>query len=112
MSAHADAASAPRDREVLVRACIDVADQVASDGMRERLVAALVDAGVVPDAPVGQRFDPARHEAAGLVPTTESSLHNTIAVIERPGWVDRGRRLRLPRVLVHRFEASAARVGP
>lgn len=108
MSGHAGATSAPRDREVLVQACIDVADQVTSDGVRERLVAALVEAGVVPDAPVGQRFDPGQHEASGLVPTADASLHNTIAVIERPGWVDRGRRLRLPRVLVHRLEATAA----
>ncbi len=62
---------------------------------------------MVPDASASTRPVP-----AGLVPTAESSLHNTIAVIECPGWVDRGHRLRLPRVLVHRFEASAARVRP
>lgn len=107
MSDHMIVEEAARDRDVLVLACIDVADQVPSDGMRERLVAALGDAGVVPDVPVGQPFDPRRHEAAGRIPTSDASLHNTIAAIERPGWVDRGgRRLRLPRVLVHRFDTT------
>lgn len=90
------------DRAALVRACIYVRDRVTSRALADRLAAALRDAGVNVVEPVGDRFDPARHEAGGATPATDPSQTGTIAAVEVPGYVDRtGRVLRAPVVTVY-----------
>jgi hypothetical protein len=90
------------DRAALVRACIYVRDRVTSRALADRLAAALRDAGVTVVEPVGDRFDPARHEAGGATPAADPSLTGTIAAVEVPGYVDRtGRVLRAPVVTVY-----------
>jgi hypothetical protein len=90
------------DRAALVRACIYVRDRVTSRALADRLAAALRDAGVNVVEPVGDRFDPARHEAGGATPATDPAQTGTIAAVEVPGYVDRtGRVLRAPVVTVY-----------
>jgi hypothetical protein len=116
--AHAGAARAvpgadPRldaDRAALVRACIYVRDRVTSRALADRLAAALRDAGVTVVEPVGDRFDPARHEAGGATPAADPSLTGTIAAVEVPGYVDRtGRVLRAPIVTVYQAGTGGAK---
>jgi len=100
-SARADA-NADRDRSILVEACIEVSDTVPSASLREELLEALERAGVqAVEVPAGEPFDPKRHRAAGRVPTSAPERENLVAETERPGFVDRGRRLRPPSVLVY-----------
>jgi hypothetical protein len=79
-----------------------VRDRVTSRALADRLATALRDAGVTVVEPVGDRFDPARHEAGGATPVSDPSLTGTIAAVEVPGYVDRsGRVLRAPVVTVY-----------
>jgi hypothetical protein len=99
------------DRAALVRACIYVRDRVTSRALSDRLAAALGDAGVTVVEPVGDRFDPARHEAGGATPAADPALTGTIAAVEVPGYVDRGGRvLRAPVVTV--YQGGPAGAGP
>ena len=100
------------DRAALVRACIYVRDRVTSRALADRLAAALRDAGVTVVEPVGDRFDPARHEAGGATPVSDPSLTGTIAAVEVPGYVDRtGRVLRAPVVTVYQAGGGGAAGG-
>jgi hypothetical protein len=97
------------DRAALVRACIYVRDRVTSRALGDRLAAALRDAGVTVVEPVGDRFDPARHEAGGATPAADPSLTGTIAAVEVPGYIDRsGRVLRAPVVTVYQAGSGGA----
>jgi hypothetical protein len=108
--------AAPRldaDRAALVRACIYVRDRVTSRALSDRLATALQDAGVVAVEPVGDRFDPGRHEAGGATPAADPSLTGTIAAVEVPGYVDRGGRvLRAPVVTVYQAGPSGGPAKP
>jgi hypothetical protein len=96
------------DRAALVRVCIYVRDRVTSRALADRLATALNDAGIVAVEPVGDRFDPARHEAGGATPTRDPKLVGTIAAVEVPGYTDRGGRvLRPPIVTV--YQAATGR---
>jgi molecular chaperone GrpE len=100
------ASALARDRQVLVKACVEVSDVVSSAALRSQLVDTLADVGVTPiQVRVGERFDPARHRAVDRVVTDDQALDDLVAETERPGYSDRGARLRLPEVLVY----SAAR---
>jgi hypothetical protein len=97
------------DRAALVRACIYVRDRVTSRALADRLAAALRDAGVTVVEPVGDRFDPSRHEAGGATPASDPSLTGTIAAVEVPGYIDRtGRVLRAPVVTVYQAGSGGA----
>jgi hypothetical protein len=97
------------DRAALVRACIYVRDRVTSRALADRLAAALRDAGVTVVEPVGDRFDPSRHEAGGATPVSDPSLTGTIAAVEVPGYIDRsGRVLRAPVVTVYQAGSGGA----
>jgi len=90
------------DRTALVRACIYVRDRVTSRALADRLATALHDVGVVVVEPVGERFDPSRHEAGGATPAPDPAQVGTIAGVEVPGYSDRGGRvLRAPVVTVY-----------
>lgn len=94
--------NAERERSILVEACIEVSDAVSSASLREELLDALERAGVeAVEVRPGEPFDPKRHRAAGRVPTAAPERENLVAETERLGFVDRGRRLRPPRVLVY-----------
>ena len=94
-----------RDRELLVGVCVELADVIPSDALRSRLRDALAGAGVEPVLPEkGAEFDGVGYRIVDRVATDDPALHNRIATVERPGYVDRGRRLRPPEVLVYVLE--------
>ena len=83
---------------------------VDSDALREQLVDALADAGVTPvDVPAGEPFDSSRHHAIGRLDTADPARHNLVARTERSGFVDRGKRLRYPDVVVFSANGRARR---
>lgn len=104
-----------QDRAVLIDACIELADLVPSDALRQRARDALRAAGVEPvEADDGAAFDPSRFHVTDRVPTADTSLHNRVAATERPGYLDRGRKIRSAEVHVYHAETepSAVDEGP
>jgi molecular chaperone GrpE len=95
-----------RQRLALIEACIEVAEQVDSLMLRERLEDALADVGVEPYEPDGERFDPALHDAVGRRPTSDPTLDGLVADTQRPGYRDGSTGLQLPQVLVWRHDAA------
>jgi molecular chaperone GrpE len=94
--------AAARDRKLLVQACVELTDKVSSDSAREQLLDSLAAVGVSrEDVPAGVRFDPSRHHAVDRVATRDRACHHLVAKTERPGFVDRGERLRYPEVIVY-----------
>ncbi len=89
------------DRDLLVATSLYLRDRLTSAALIERLDRDLAKAGVVPVEPLGEKFDPAVHAAEGARPTTEQHLVGTIAVVDAPGYADRGVLLRPPTVTVY-----------
>lgn len=96
------------DRAALVALCIDLADRLrtTAPGLRARAHRGLAEVGVVPIEPDGHPFDRARHDAVDREPTTDPARDRTIASTERTGYVDRGRVLRRPEVVVYALETT------
>ena len=104
------------ERAALVRLCVELADLLPQPALRTKIRRGLAHVGVTMVVPQGERFDPERRCAVGVQPTPDVTCHDRIAVVERPGVVDRGREMRLPDVVVWHFDALAepspqARVG-
>src|SRR6478672_3784141 len=98
------------DRDVLVAACIDACDTVTSQAIRQRLLGALAEVGVTAvEVPAGTRFDPESHRAADILMTEDETLDGLVAETERLGFVDQGRRVRWPEVLVYQTTSDRGR---
>ena len=93
------------ERRALVQLCLYALDRARSAGVVERIEAGLADIGVRAVRPDGDRFDPSRHEAGGVVPTDDPSLEGVVAETEVVGFVDRERPLRPPVVTVYTAKA-------
>jgi hypothetical protein len=107
--ASARVAAAQRDRSVLVEACVEVSDVVPSAALCEQLVDALAAAGVTQiEVAADEPFDASRHRAVGRAGTCDGAAENLVARTERPGYVDRGRRLRYPEVIVYDTDRRTA----
>ncbi|HEV3356455.1 MAG TPA: nucleotide exchange factor GrpE [Pseudonocardiaceae bacterium] len=89
------------ERRAVVMLCIYALDRARSTGVATQLERGLAEVGIVAVRPDGQRFDPSHHEAAGTVPTDDAELVGTIAETEAVGFVDHGRVVRAPVVLVY-----------
>lgn len=99
---------ASHDRDVLVAACVDLADAVSSGSLRRRLREALSQAGVrTVEIQEGCAFDASSSRVVDRVLTQDPALNNRVAGMERPGYIDRGRRLRLPEVSVYKLEGDS-----
>jgi hypothetical protein len=95
-----------RDRTALAEAIIDARDRLGPGALSERLGAALATVGVETLDPVGEPFDANRHWAQGSDRLTpDPALDGTVAETVTFGYVDRGRPLRLPGVVVYRKAA-------
>jgi hypothetical protein len=94
------------DRRALIELCLYARDRVSS-AAADRIDAGLAELGVQTVRPDGETFDPARHEAASAVPTTDPARHDTVAETELPGYTDRGTVIRVPVVAVYRLEPDA-----
>ena len=100
--------TAERDRSILVRACVEVNDAIPSAALAEQLADALAEVGVTQvEVAAGEPFDSAHHHAVGRVGTRDRGRHNLVARTDRPGYVDRGRRLRYPDVIVFNADRSS-----
>jgi len=53
---------------------------------RRRFLSALADRGVSRDEPLGQPFDPARHDAVATLPAPAGTPANTIVAVVQPGY--------------------------
>ncbi|MGH3428949.1 MAG: hypothetical protein ACRDQZ_15515 [Mycobacteriales bacterium] len=96
-----------QERATLVDALIYVRDRATSTAISDRLAATLRQVGVVEESPVGDRFDPARHEAGGSELTTDPDLIDTVSGVEVVGYTDAdGTVLRPPVVTVYRREGQ------
>lgn len=95
------------DRRTLVQLCLYALDRARSDGVAERIERGLAGVGVTPVRPDGRPFDPALHEASGTVPTADPALDGVIAETEVAGFLDNGRLLRVPVVLVYQVRGPA-----
>lgn len=91
------------ERRVLIDLLIYAFDRARSPGVCERLTAGLAAIGVQLIRPDGALFDPGVHEAGGVAPTSDRLLHNKIAETESVGFVDRGRLIREPVVVVYQL---------
>jgi molecular chaperone GrpE len=98
-----------RDRQALIGSHLYLYDVVRDDVLRDRLRQALAEAGVSELDSVGDRFDPSLHRATGWVPTDDPALDGRIAEVERHGFRDRERVLRLPEVRVYSTSGRAKR---
>jgi molecular chaperone GrpE len=95
------------DRTTLVRLCLYALDRARSDGVAERIERGLAGVGVTAVRPDGRPFDPALHEAAGTTVTDDDGLVGLIAATEVAGFIDNGRPLRAPVVVVYRSRDGA-----
>lgn len=100
----AELARLQEERAALIELCLYARDRASSPAAAERVDSGLARLGIVALRPDGERFDPARHEAATGVPTGNETLHGTVAETEVPGYADRGRVVRPPVVAVYRRE--------
>ena len=89
------------DRQALIQMCLYALDRARSGGVVERLEEGLAAIGVQALRPDGERFDPARHEAGGAVPTDDPALDGIVAETEVTGFADHDRLLRAPIVTVY-----------
>ena len=89
------------ERRAVILLCLYALDRARSSGVATQLERGLAEIGILALRPDGQRFDPAHHEAAGTVLTDDPALVGTIAETEAVGFVDHGRVLRAPVVLVY-----------
>ncbi|MGW4059029.1 nucleotide exchange factor GrpE [Amycolatopsis sp. NPDC004747] len=89
------------DRQALIQMCLYALDRARSGGVVERLEEGLAAIGVQALRPDGERFDPARHEAGGAIPTEDPALDGLVAETEVTGFADHDRLLRAPIVTVY-----------
>jgi molecular chaperone GrpE len=94
------------DRQALIQMCLYALDRARSGGVVERLEEGLAAIGVQALRPDGQRFDPARHEAGGAIPTEDPALEGIVAETEVTGFADHDRLLRAPIVTVYAKKTS------
>lgn len=98
------------DRDTLIEACFEALDAATSESLRKQLLAALAASGVTAvEVPARTPFDPSLHKAADTRLTKDQSLAGLVAETERPGFVDRGNRLRWPEVVVYQTESWRSR---
>jgi hypothetical protein len=90
------------ERRTLIDTCMYVRDRATSQAIADKIGAGLSEAGVATIAPVGERFDPTRHEAGGTTAAPDPAHDGVIAVVETVGYADRAAILRNPIVTVYR----------
>jgi hypothetical protein len=102
---------AREERAVLVDLCVELEDLLPQPALREKVHRALAKVGVTASEPVGDIFDPEHHCSVGSMPTGDPELHDHVASVERCGFNDHGRELRIPDVIVWRYDATCAPAG-
>jgi hypothetical protein len=100
-------------REDLVDSCVRYRDQLAErdPALAAHLLGALAQAGVTEMVADGEAFDPHRHQSMDVQDTPYAYLRDVVAATTRPGYLDNGRVLRLPEVIVYRFVPTGGQEG-
>lgn len=75
--------------------------------VRSQLEGVLAKYGVETIDATGKRFDPALHEAVGVVPVVDPMANGVVMVQHQPGYQFAGRLLRPAKVLVGKVQAPA-----
>lgn len=104
-----DGLTPERDRDVLVHACIDVADRLYDKNppVFRLLQRGLADVGVASVFPDGEVVDFELHAVVERVTTSDPALDETVAATLFPGYTERdGRTIRRPQVRIYRWEAE------
>ena len=65
-----------------------------------QLLKALQNNGLTEVAPLGEPFDPARHESVGSVPVSKKEEHDTVMEVLAKGYALNGKIVRPPRVTI------------
>ncbi len=98
-----DGQQSVHDRATLIHALIQLRDRATSTAIGERIDQTLREVDVVEDAPIGQRFDPARHSPGGSEPAPDPGSRGVVSDVEITGYRDRDDSvLRAPVVTVYR----------
>ena len=94
---------AARDRDTLVGDCVALSDRLRDTCPADwsRLLRDLARIGVEAQIPDGIPFDAAAHDAVGTEPTPPGAHDQTVAETVFPGFIDRGRVLRRPQVVIY-----------
>lgn len=74
--------------------------------VEKKLDKSLRAAGLEVINPVGEKFDPAMHEAVAIEPAAESDLDGTVAQVYQVGYAFKGQMLRPARVVVRQYQGS------
>ena len=72
--------------------------------VERKLEKSLRAAGLETVNPVGEKFDPALHEAVATQPTDDKDLDHTVAQVYQAGYTFKGQMLRPARVVVRQYQ--------
>lgn len=86
----------------LIHALIRLAEQTDNVTIQNGIRNALRNVGVTPVSPLGETFDPDRHEADDATDAPDEAMAGTIAAVVAPGYLDGSRMIRPARVVIYR----------
>jgi len=96
------------ERDRLVGACVDLADRLRDrqPALYAALTRDLEAIGVTVQIPDSEPFDAAAHNAVGTESATDPSQHLRVAETMRLGYLDHGVQVRVPDVIVYRWQEA------
>lgn len=97
-----------QERDQLVGACVDLADRLRDrqPALLAALTRDLAAIGVTLRIADSEPFDAAVHNAVGTEPASDPGQHLLVAQTTRLGYLDHGVQVRVPDVIVYRWEES------
>jgi hypothetical protein len=97
-----------QERTRLVGACVDLADRLRDrqPALYAALTRELAAIGVTVRIADAEPFDAAEHNAVGTEPAPDPGQHLRVAETTRLGYLDHGVQVRVPDVIVYRWEES------
>lgn len=97
-----------QERDQLVGACVDLADRLRDrqPALLAALTRDLAAIGVTLRIADSEPFDAAVHNAVGTEPASDPGQHLLVAETTRLGYLDHGVQVRVPDVIVYRWEES------
>lgn len=97
-----------RERAKLIGACADLADRLRDrqPALYAVLTRELGSIGVTMQSPDSEPFDAASHNAVGTEPATDQAQDLRVAETTRLGYLDHGAQVRVPDVIVYRWQES------
>jgi hypothetical protein len=97
-----------QERDQLVGACVDLADRLRDrqPALFTALTRDLAAIGVTVQIADGEPFDAAAHNAVGTAPASDPGQHLLVAETTRLGYLDHGVQVRVPDVIVYRWQES------